>query len=237
LGCADTNALSCPFNIQYSTSCVVGYSPISGVCRQCAANCFSCGVAGAGNCDDSSCSSGYVKLIGTNNCTLCFSSCASCSTNNPMVCLTCGGSSFISNTSSCTACPTACLSCSSLSVCTSCPQGSTLDSGWCYTSLSYPCSSQSKATCTSCYLGFNLINGGCVVDTSCNGTNSCVNCDKGYYLSSGQCLACSTDPTTCDYCQPLQPSSCLYCASTYYFSRSASICKLCSSVQTGCQLC
>lgn len=127
-GCSDLFALSCPLNVQYSTSCVIGYSPIRGVCRQCASNCLTCGKAGAGFCDDGGCGEGYVKVVGTSNCTQCFSSCASCSKNNPSVCLSCGGSSFLSNTSSCVSCPSTCLSCSSLTVCKSCPQGSILDS-------------------------------------------------------------------------------------------------------------
>jgi len=35
-GCTDSFALTCPNNILYSTSCISGYSPINGVCKQCA---------------------------------------------------------------------------------------------------------------------------------------------------------------------------------------------------------
>lgn len=107
-GCTDPYALTCPSNIKYSTSCLIGYSAINGVCRKCATNCQSCGQAGAGKCDDGGCGSGFVKIETTSNCTKCFSSCSTCSTNNPSTCLTCGNSNFLSNTSSCVSCPSAC---------------------------------------------------------------------------------------------------------------------------------
>jgi hypothetical protein len=236
-GCNDPYALTCPGNIKYSTSCLIGYSPISGVCRKCAANCQSCGQGGANKCDDSGCSTGYVKISGTTNCTKCFSICASCSINNPSTCLTCGNSNYLSNTSSCVSCPKACQSCSSSTICTSCPQGSTFDGDWCYTTIPSPCASQTQNTCTGCFYGFNLVNGACVADTSCNTTKTCTICGKGTYLKNGQCLACLTDSSTCDYCQPSSPSKCLYCSAGYYLRRNDVSCKSCASAQEGCELC
>lgn len=39
VGCADANALQCPKNVNYATLCIVGYTPITGVCKACASNC------------------------------------------------------------------------------------------------------------------------------------------------------------------------------------------------------
>ncbi len=190
-------------------------------------------MAGANKCDDGGCTSGYVKIVGTSNCTQCFSSCASCSTNNPSVCLSCGGSSFLSNTSTCVSCTFPCLSCSSSTVCTSCPYNYILDSNWCYPQIGFPCSSQSKSVCTNCYLGFTLLTGECLTDTTCNGTKSCSTCDKYYYLKSKQCFACPSS-NNCDYCDPKNPSNCLACSDGYYLRSSTKSCLLCSSAMKGC---
>lgn len=233
IGCEDLYALTCPKNIKYATSCVLGYSPISGVCRQCAPNCVNCGLTGYNKCDDGGCSSGYVKIKGTQNCTKCFSSCSTCTNNNPSVCLSCGVANYLSNTSSCVPCPTACLSCTSATVCTSCSSTSILDSGWCYASIGYPCSKQSKSSCVSCYVGYSLNQGACLSDISCNATSSCSTCNKNYYLKKSKCYPCSTT-TNCDYCQPSAPSLCLQCSAGYYLKRSNSQCTACL---TGCAQC
>lgn len=236
-GCADSPyALACPDNYRYSTACIVGYSPINGLCKRCAANCMTCGKAGEGQCDDNGCNPGYVKIVLTSNCTKCYSSCATCSANNPSVCTSCGASNFLSNSSSCTPCPSVCLTCISSDACTSCPIGYTFDSNWCYATIGKPCATQSKSTCTSCFLGYNLVDGTCIFDATCNGTSTCSNCDKGYYLSSRKCLPCGTD-RTCDYCDPTSPSSCLFCAAGYFLRKNGATCVSCSSEQTGCTLC
>lgn len=228
--------MACPVNVNYATACVLGYSNIAGVCKQCAANCDSCGVAGAGRCDNGACSAGYVKIVGTHNCTKCFQSCGTCSKNNPSTCLSCGTSNFLSNSSSCVACPTTCLSCSSLTVCTSCSSTNILQSGWCYTAIGFPCATQVKSSCSACYSGFNLVNGACVVDNTCNGTATCTTCDILYYLSDKQCLPCQTT-TNCDSCDPKSPSTCLKCSDGYYLKKSNSACIACSSVMKGCTQC
>lgn len=192
VGCQDQYALTCPKNNKYSTTCVIGYSAINGVCRQCASNCLSCGVAGYLKCDDGGCSSGYVKIVSTSNCTRCLSSCSTCSTYNPSVCLSCGTSSYLSNSSTCIQCNSACLSCSSSTVCTTCPTNSVLDSSWCYTKIGFPCATQSKSICIACYVGFSLVQGTCVVDNTCNGTSTCTTCDKNYYLQNKKCFPCQT---------------------------------------------
>lgn len=235
-GCADPYATACPVNVNYATACISGYSNIAGVCKQCADNCLTCGVAGAGRCDNGACSQGYVKIVGTNNCTKCFQACATCSTNNPSTCLTCGTSSFLSNSSSCVSCPTTCLSCSSLTVCTSCNYGSTLQSNWCYTTIGYPCAKQVQSTCTSCYVGFSLVDGSCVADTTCNGTSSCTTCNTLYYLSSGKCLPCQTG-SECYNCDPKSPAKCLKCVSGYYLKKSTEVCTACSVISSGCTEC
>jgi hypothetical protein len=79
-----------------------------------------------------------------------------------------------------------------------------------------------------------LTNGNCAVDTSCNGTSSCVSCPKGYYLQSRKCFTCQTS-STCDYCDPNKPANCLACSAGYYLEGKT--CVLCSGAIIGCKEC
>lgn len=235
VGCQDANAVSCAGNTNWADKCIEGYSPVNGKCEACAEYCLSCGVAGAGKCDATGCAPGFVVLTGTTNCTLCFNGCASCSTRNPSSCESCVPGEYLTSESKCTACPSVCLACTSATVCTSCISGYFLASGTCYEIIPFPCSAQTQNSCTKCYYGYLFSNGQCTLDSSCNGTSTCLSCSKNYYLSSGKCLACTTNAAVCDYCKDSDPAVCQQCTTGYYLSGTT--CTTCVSAMTGCTRC
>ena len=118
-GCTDLFASSCSSDLQYSITCVSGYSPFNGVCKACSADCLTCGNAGPGLCD--TCKEGFVVIDLTQNCTQCYKACGTCSSVNPGICLSCASGDYLDTTLSvCLNCPATCATCTSATACTSC---------------------------------------------------------------------------------------------------------------------
>lgn len=227
----DEYALTCPKDITYSTTCMTGYSAFNGTCRACSENCKTCGNAGPSNCDDGACNQGYVVLISTSTCTRCYSGCASCHSQDPSKCLSCAGMDFLDNSSRCAPCPLVCSTCSSATVCTGCSSSYILQNNFCYARLAFPCSAQNGSACTACYLGYTLSGSTCNVDTSCNGTATCLTCPLYNYLKNKKCFSCGTNNAVCKFCDPNNPNSCMTCITGYYLEGKS--CKNCNTI-SGC---
>lgn len=95
--CSDPNALSClATNAAWSVLCVQGFSAAyyllngtatgGGFCYTCSLYCSKCDQGGPDTCDDGECFVGYVKVVGTSNCTACFGGCPKCSTSDLNFC-------------------------------------------------------------------------------------------------------------------------------------------------------
>ena len=232
VGCKDTFATSCPDDINYATGCITGYSPFNGACQACATNCLTCGSAGPDKCD--TCTEGYVVIFGTSNCTQCYGGCGSCAELNPGSCLTCPDGSYVDkNTSTCQSCSSVCITCTSETVCLSCINKYILSNDFCFLQLDF-CISQSNSTCTQCYTGYSITGRKCVA-TGCNTTATCLSCEQGLYLKSGNCLSCSAG-ANCFTCVASQPTKCLLCVSGFYID-SLSTCSNCSTALKGCAEC
>ena len=177
-GCTDPNAATCDGNIAWADTCKNGYSAVNGACVACAAHCLTCAIRGQGKCDDGGCGPGFVVVRNTENCTLCFSGCATCVSNNPSVCQSCPAGLYLTTDSLCVSCATGCVACTSTTACTNCEAGYVLQSGLCYVKKDSPCASQNGDTCASCFSGynFNTNDNTCSQDTSCNSDNSCITC-------------------------------------------------------------
>ncbi|ELP86306.1 hypothetical protein EIN_126840, partial [Entamoeba invadens IP1] len=69
--------------------------------------------------------------------------------------------------------------------------------------------------CYQCSSNDNIIRNGVCVNSNCLYSNSgkCVKCDKGYYLSSGNCVVCNIQ--NCDYCST--QTTCSLCQVGYYW--------------------
>ena len=66
---------------------------------------------------------------------------------------------------------------------------------------------------------------GCLICS--NDLFECVDCDYGYYLSSGQCHSCGAGCNNCD-----NSGNCVSCKSGYYLSESS-----CNSCNSNCYSC
>jgi hypothetical protein len=173
-------------------------------------------------------------------CVLCISSCRSCATNQPGLCLSCGIGFYLLGTS-CISCSSNCQACSSLG-CTSCVSGYYINSGLCAPNCKLPCSTCSTSdtsSCRSCIAGYSYSNTSftCNPITSCNG--SCSVCPLGYSLQEGSCFKCSTN---CGSCFASSPEQCTGCLQGYYLSSNSQCVKCPSSCatcafSTGCITC
>ncbi|ELP88807.1 protein kinase, putative, partial [Entamoeba invadens IP1] len=69
--------------------------------------------------------------------------------------------------------------------------------------------------CYNCFFNNLIINNGVCVNSNCLLSNSgrCVKCDKGYYISNGNCVVC--DIRNCDYCST--QTKCSMCHVGYYW--------------------
>ena len=242
MACTDPNALNCSsLNVSYSTSCKSGYTSVyftgstAGTCSACAQYCKKCNNAGPGFCDANGCDGGAVQVAGTANCSLCFSGCVTCSATDPTTCLACGPLRYLDANSECQSCQLGCKTCTtSASNCQSCTVGYWLVSSVCIIMPANCAVINSTGHCQSCFGGYvvNSAANTCDADTNCNSNSSCTVCAEGYYLTGGQCTACTLG-ANCVACDPNTPANCLFCASGYYLDGS-SACQVCT---TNCLTC
>lgn len=247
VACNDTHALTCsPYNTNYSLTCDLGYTATyfstsgssGGVCLACADYCRKCNRRGPGQCDEGQCNSGSVQLLGTTNCSLCFSGCVRCSNSDPNTCLDCGTRRYKDTSGVCQSCSTGCKSCqTSASNCQSCESGYSLVGTSCV-SIPENCVSVSSTTgkCTGCFASYilNSTTSVCDVDLSCNNNASCLTCPDQYYLHNFTCTKCTLpSASNCISCLTTNISQCLRCNDGYYLDSSYA-CQACSST---CQTC
>ena len=174
-----------------------------------------------------------MRLDGTTNCTTCFNGCPTCLTSDLSFCTSCPSGQFGAS-GVCTPCLSTCQTCADASTCLTCPSGSQLVNSQCYSIPSGCVSLASATTCSSCFVGYTLSTdqATCSLDTTCNATSSCLTCSNGYYLSSGQCLVCSSLPANCLTCDASVTTNCFQCSKGYYLSAGS-----CVQCVTGCLDC
>jgi hypothetical protein len=179
-----------------------------------------------------------VVIVNTHNCTACYNGCATCSIYDPSICLTCSSLDYVDNSSTCQPCSSNCQTCASSTYCLTCPYGYVNSYGVCYTLIDYPCATQVGNNCTSCYTNYKHTNtNSCVLALTCNKTSNCKSCPIYTYLKNGKCLSCSTDPISCNFCNPNITYQCLTCAKGYYLSGDDLTCYTCASAMEGCLAC
>jgi hypothetical protein len=99
------------------------------------------------------------------------------------------------------------------------------------------CTSALPYSATTCFANnYVLYQGNCLPCTT--GSSVCaaplaVSCQPGYYLSAGQCFACSST-TTFDSCYNAVSTSALGCVSTYYLAISSTVNGLTLATCTSC---
>ena len=249
--CAPTCS-GCSGSISYCTACYNGQFALGGACyTQCPNGYY--GSTLMGICV--ACNTGCA----TCNLTSCFSCSGSYYYNNYACATTCPGPLYgYNNNCSYPTCPVGTYPNNSTHICSAC-------SNTCYT-----CFNSSTNGCTSCSSNRYYYNGAC--DTSCpsgyyalNGTssinnicqncdpscltcsfggnNNCTSCSTGSYLSSGSCLTCSSNCTSCAYsannCTSCAAGNILFngvcyanCPNGYYLNGAS-----CSSCSSNCSTC
>jgi len=150
------------------SSCVCNptFFNINGTCLQCDINSFY-----SNTLFTCICNNGYFGTF--NNCTICHSSCLTCTGATSLQCLTCptntnlingacistcAAGTYLSSTNQCLPCDVSCASCSGPgnTLCTSCPSGSTLQNGMCRNN-SIPSNTTSRISLRGYVLGNQLI--------------------------------------------------------------------------------
>lgn len=236
--CSDANALTCsPLNVNYALTCKDGYTggtyassanSTGGVCQACASFCKTCLNNGPGQCDSNGCISGTVQIIGTTNCTKCFSGCVKCSTSDPNSCLDCGERRYLNGTA-CESCPTGCKTCTSNTTCQSCKVGFYLVSSTCTALPAFCVALTSNNVCSQCFAGYalNSASNACTADTACNSNSSCTACPLGFTLTAGQCNTCPAI-SNCLACDSTNTSACIKCNTGFYLDANK-VCQTCSA--------
>ncbi|KAL4502619.1 hypothetical protein ABPG73_014376 [Tetrahymena malaccensis] len=235
----DTSATKC-------SSCITDYTFDSSK-NQCNPNCdASCKTCSkpkdANQC--LSCNEGF--FLEGSKCTACTQPCKTCSDKSNK-CLSCiANYTFDSVNNVCVAdCDISCKTCQNpkdQNSCLSCNDGFFLDGSKCSKCASpcNTCETQSQK-CLSCIINYtldlskNICNPSC--DSSCKSCVApkdpakCQECYKGFYLSSGQCVQCSSP---CKECTD-SDSKCISCLANYNFDSLKNICTpICDS---SCKTC
>lgn len=178
-----------------------------------------------------------MQLLGTTNCTLCFSGCVQCSNSDPNLCLDCGLGHFLpaSNTFAtlCTNCQTGCKSCSGTADnCQSCEVGFwPVDTSCVAIPANCVGLGTNSSQCTGCFVGYVLSGNSCAIDLSCNST-ACEVCPVGFYLVSNKCLACSLS-SNCVACEASKPTLCSECSAGFFVDSNFT----CSACTKNCSTC
>jgi len=160
------------------------------ICTPCASGCYFCNEVGCTNCMP-----GYY-MTSTFTCSqLCLHPCATCSTSNPSICLTCVAGYIIDSAAIQNCAPTT--SCMNSKNCNVCPFGF---------KLLYSNTAQAKnQTCVTCAQSSNCAR--CLTSSP----SVCTSCTIGNYLNpSNICVACNAGCANC-----LSKTSCLTCSVGY----------------------
>ena len=118
--------------------------------------------------------------------------------------------------------------------CQSCEIGYWLVSSSCLILPQNCATINSTGHCQSCFGGYLLNSGAntCNPDTTCNSNSSCTVCAEGYYLTSGNCQACTLG-LNCVACDPNTPANCLACRSGFYLDGNFT----CQTCAINCLVC
>ncbi|EWS75215.1 leishmanolysin family protein (macronuclear) [Tetrahymena thermophila SB210] len=233
---SSTKCLSCVANYTYDSS----KNTCSPICDSSCKNCSKPNDPNAcTSCNDGS-------FLDGNKCTVCTSPCKTCDTQATK-CLSCiTDYTYDSSKNQCNPdCDISCKTCSKpkdANQCLSCNDGAFLDGTKC-TLCTLPCKTCDTVStkCSSCVTNYtydnskNQCNPDC--DSSCKSCvapkdpTKCQECNKGSYLSSGQCLKCNS---SCNECVD-NDSKCTSCLPDYSFDSLKNICTpICDS---SCKTC
>ena len=236
-----TNCTSCTGNYYLysnncSSTCPNGYwgSSVDNTCYACNSNCLTCSKSSTnctscpnntflnGNTCSASCPNGEYASTTDNTCKNCNITCHTCS-NISTNCTSCTGNLYLYSNNCSNTCPNGYWVSLTDNLCMPC---------------SYPClnCSSSATNCTACNLTTYLYNNNCstqcpseygpsdinntcdICDVSCakcaNGSlnSNCITCASGYFMnSSGFCLPCSSNCSTCEGIE----GNCTSCTANY----------------------
>lgn len=224
-------------------SCVTGYYVVSGSCSPCPfAICQTCNANG---CLTFQPNTGLIMVMVENTTypALCDPGCATCSSVNPVACISCQTGFALSANNLCTPCTYPCLTCaaSTPSTCLSCYGNLALNAGTCTTCASQSncltCSATNSTQCTSCAIGSYVnSNGvcasGCPTNCiACTSASTCTQCASGFSINpQGVCLPCLSN---CRVCSGSAQAFCIQCGTGFYLT-AAGTCVSCSSYCTSC---
>lgn len=170
--CNVTNCITCNQN-NLCLTCITGYTQINGGCLACLFPCTSCNVNGS--CATCSTPFYFQTPLGNGSCVVnTIPNCATYSSSNTSICLTCSAGYVVNNNSCVFNCPTNCATCSSNTVCTACISAF-------YVTMNGSCSQCQVPGCSNCNAN----------------PSSCSQCIPGYTLQSGQCTQCPSYCSTC----------------------------------------
>lgn len=261
------NCMTCkvnwPNNTPVCSSCVSGFTVVSGACVSCPTSCSGCNTVTVSRAEKVSCTG--CKSTFTQQ------------TNNGVNSCVCLSNQYLAN-SICNNCPSACATCTSSTACTDCISGKCLSTGSCPACMPVCKTCSTGTTCLTCSSAlFTPVNGICTCNSPYlfdSNTNACVlcsalqkNCTKcdystpfspsapppvvcvtpnpGFYVAVNgstaacipYCTNCTVNPLLCDIPNSgytFDGTSCVCSNGLYFFNGS---CLACTTIITGCDSC
>ena len=156
-------------------------------------------------------------MLSGGSCQACSQGCTACSSQAQSSCTSCITGFYLAN-SSCLRCPGYCANCQSPSLCLQLKDGD---------GQALQCTDSGECFLVDCDQGCK--------QCSENNPGMCLECELGFYLSSGLCRQC-TASSNCMSCNASEPAQCTSCFPNTFLTVNQGV-NICASCQFPCLTC